>query len=105
VHAGVDWGFGGQCGSPVHAAADGEVWMAGWGGSSGNKVTISHGVVKGRALATNYHHMQRSVVSVGQHVKQGQLIGYVGTTGNSTGCHMHFETILNGAAVNPLGLL
>ena len=105
VHAGVDWGFGGQCGSPVHAAADGEVWMAGWGGSSGNKVTISHGVVKGRALATNYHHMQRIVVGVGQNVKQGQLVGYVGTTGNSTGCHMHFETILNGAAVNPLGLL
>ncbi|MBV1780429.1 peptidoglycan DD-metalloendopeptidase family protein [Paeniglutamicibacter sp. ABSL32-1] len=105
VHAGVDWGFGGQCGSPVFAAADGEVWMAGWGGSSGNKVTISHGVVKGRALATNYHHMQRVVVGVGQNVNQGQLIGYVGTTGNSTGCHMHFETIVNGAAVNPLGLL
>ena len=105
VHAGVDWGFGGQCGIPVHAAADGEVWMAGWGGSSGNKVTISHGVVKGKALATNYHHMQRVVVSAGQNVKQGQTIGYVGTTGNSTGCHMHFETIVNGSAVNPLGLL
>lgn len=105
VHAGVDWGFGGQCGSPVKASADGEVWMAGWGGSSGNKVTVSHGVVKGKALATNYHHMQRVVVNVGQHVKQGQVIGYVGTTGNSTGCHMHFETIINGAAVNPLGLL
>ena len=105
VHAGVDWGFGGQCGAPVHAAADGEVWMAGWGGSSGNKVTVSHGVVKGRALATNYHHMSRVVASVGQHVKKGQIIGYVGTTGNSTGCHMHFETVINGQAVNPLGLL
>lgn len=105
VHAGVDWGFGGQCGAPVRAAADGEVWTAGWGGSSGNKVTVSHGVVKGKALATNYHHMQSVVVSVGQRVKQGQLVGYVGTTGNSTGCHMHFETIINGAAVNPLGLL
>lgn len=105
VHAGVDWGFGGQCGTPVHAAADGEVWTAGWGGTSGNKVTISHGVVKGKALATNYHHMQRVVVSAGQNVKQGQTIGYVGTTGNSTGCHMHFETIVNGSAVNPLGLL
>ena len=79
--------------------------MAGWGGTSGNKVTISHGVVKGKALATNYHHMQRVVVSAGQNVKQGQTIGYVGTTGNSTGCHMHFETIVNGSAVNPLGLL
>ncbi|PQZ88579.1 peptidase M23 [Arthrobacter sp. MYb227] len=105
VHAGVDWGFGGQCGTPVVAAADGEVWFAGWGGSSGNKVTISHGVIRGKALATNYHHMQRIVARNGQRVKQGQVIGYVGTTGNSTGCHMHFETIVNGAAVNPLGLL
>ncbi|ASN38876.1 peptidase M23 [Arthrobacter sp. 7749] len=105
VHAGVDWGFGGQCGTPVYAAADGEVWMAGWGGTSGNKVTISHGVIGGKALATNYHHMQSIVARVGQHVTQGQVIGYVGTTGNSTGCHMHFETIVNGTAVNPLGLL
>lgn len=105
VHAGVDWGFGGQCGTPVKASADGEVWFAGWGGSSGNKVTISHGVIRGKALATNYHHMQRIVVRNGQNVQQGQVIGYVGTTGNSTGCHMHFETIVNGSAVNPLGLL
>nr|WP_210001394.1 M23 family metallopeptidase [Paeniglutamicibacter kerguelensis] len=105
VHAGVDWGFGGQCGSPVMAAADGEVWFSGWGGTSGNKVTISHGVIRGKALATNYHHMQSLNVRNGQHVKQGQIIGYVGTTGNSTGCHMHFETIVNGTAVNPLGLL
>lgn len=105
VHAGVDWGFGGQCGSPVKASADGEVWFAGWGGSSGNKVTLSHGVIRGKALATNYHHMQRVIVRNGQNVKQGQVIGYVGTTGNSTGCHMHFETIVNGSPVNPLGLL
>lgn len=105
VHAGIDWGFGGRCGEPIRAAADGEVWMAGWGGSSGNKVTVSHGVVKGKALATNYHHMSRVAARVGQSVKQGQVIGYVGTTGNSTGCHLHFETVINGQAVNPLGLL
>ncbi|WP_345473787.1 peptidoglycan DD-metalloendopeptidase family protein [Glutamicibacter ectropisis] len=105
VHAGIDWGFGGQCGAPITAAADGEVWTAGWGGTAGNKVLISHGVVNGKALATGYHHMSRVAVSVGQHVKQGQVIGYVGTTGNSTGCHLHFETIVNGTAVNPLGLL
>lgn len=105
VHAGVDWGFGGVCGTPVMAAADGEVWVAGFMGSSGNKVTLSHGVVKGKALATNYHHMSRIAVSVGQHVRQGQIIGYVGTTGNSTGCHMHFETVVNGSTVNPMGLL
>lgn len=105
VHAGLDWGFGGQCGSPIYAAASGEVWMAGWAGSAGNKVLLSHGVVNGKALATGYHHMSKVAVSVGQKVKQGQVIGYVGTTGNSTGCHLHFETVVNGTAVNPLGLL
>lgn len=105
VHAGLDWGFGGQCGSPIYAAASGEVWMAGWAGSSGNKVLLSHGVVNGKALATGYHHMSKVAVSVGQKVKQGQVIGYVGTTGNSTGCHLHFETVINGTAVNPMGLL
>jgi murein DD-endopeptidase MepM/ murein hydrolase activator NlpD len=68
-------------------------------------VVISHGVVSGSALATNYFHLTRSAVSVGQRVSQGDVIGYVGTTGNSTGCHLHFETILNGSLVNPLGLL
>ncbi|WP_345150510.1 peptidoglycan DD-metalloendopeptidase family protein [Arthrobacter ginkgonis] len=105
VHAGVDWGFGGACGSPIRAAASGEVWFAAMSATSGKKVTISHGVVNGHALATNYHHMSSYVVSVGQHVSRGQVIGYVGTTGNSTGCHLHFETILDGSAVDPLGLL
>ncbi|MET1035166.1 MAG: peptidoglycan DD-metalloendopeptidase family protein [Arthrobacter sp.] len=105
VHAGVDWGFGGACGAPIHAAASGEVWYALRSGSSGNKVTISHGVVNGHALATNYHHMSHYTVSAGQRVGKGQVIGYVGTTGNSTGCHLHFETILDGSAVDPMGLL
>ncbi|GER24030.1 metalloendopeptidase [Zafaria cholistanensis] len=105
VHAGVDWGFGGACGAPIRAAASGEVWFAAMSASSGNKVTVSHGVVNGHALATNYHHMSSYVVSPGQRVGRGQVIGYVGTTGNSTGCHLHFETILDGSAVDPLGLL
>ena len=105
VHAGVDWGFGGACGSPIRAAAAGEVWFAAMSATSGKKVTISHGVVNGHALATNYHHMSSYVVSPGQRVSRGQVIGYVGTTGNSTGCHLHFETILDGRAVDPLGLL
>ncbi|GAA3692277.1 M23 family metallopeptidase [Zhihengliuella alba] len=105
MHAGLDWGVGGACGRPVYAAADGEVWFSGWGGSSGNKVTLNHGVVRGNALATNYHHLASQAVSEGQNVERGQVIGYVGSTGNSTGCHLHFETILNGKAVNPLGLL
>ncbi|MDI3329998.1 MAG: peptidoglycan DD-metalloendopeptidase family protein [Micrococcus sp.] len=104
VHTGVD--FGGGCGIPIRAAAAGEVWNADWAvWTSGNRVVISHGVVNGRALATKYHHMTRSVVSPGQKVQRGQVIGYTGSTGNSTGCHLHFETVLDGHAVNPLGLL
>lgn len=105
LHAGVDWGFGGTCGAPVYASAAGEVWVAGWGGSSGNKVTISHGVMNGSALATNYHHLSAVNVSAGQTVQRGDIIGYVGTTGNSTGCHLHFETVFNGELVDPLTLL
>lgn len=104
VHTGMD--FGGGCGLPIRAAADGEVWNADWAvWTSGNRVVVSHGVVNGRALATKYHHLTRSIVSPGQDVKRGQVIGYTGTTGNSTGCHLHFETILDGRAVNPAGLL
>jgi murein DD-endopeptidase MepM/ murein hydrolase activator NlpD len=104
VHTGID--FGGGCGIPIKAAASGEVWNADsavW--TAGNRVVISHGVVNGRALATKYHHMTRSIVSPGQDVRRGQVIGYTGSTGNSTGCHLHFETILDGQAVDPLGLL
>ncbi|MFB9074120.1 M23 family metallopeptidase [Citricoccus parietis] len=98
--------FGGGCGLPIRASADGEVWNADWAvWTSGKRVVISHGVVNGRALATKYHHMTRYIVSPGQNVKRGQIIGYTGTTGNSTGCHLHFETILDGQAVNPAGLL
>jgi murein DD-endopeptidase MepM/ murein hydrolase activator NlpD len=104
VHTGTD--FGGGCGLPIRAAAAGEVWNADWAvWTSGNRVVLSHGVVNGRALATKYHHMTRYVVSPGQQVKKGQVIGYTGTTGNSTGCHLHFETVLDGRAVNPMGLL
>ncbi len=104
VHTGID--FGGGCGLPIRAAASGEVWNADWAvWSSGNRVIISHGVVNGRALATKYHHMTRSIVSPGQRVSRGEVIGYTGDTGNSTGCHLHFETILDGRAVNPAGLL
>ena len=66
---------------------------------------IDHGSVKGKLLATKYHHMTRYIVSPGQKVSQGEVIGYTGTTGNSTGCHLHFETLVNGTAVNPAGLL
>src|SRR6478752_3906136 len=104
MHTGID--FGATCGTPVYAAAAGTVFSAGWGNDGGgNRVKISHGVVQGNSLTTIYYHNTSVVVSVGQQVSQGQLIAYSGTTGNSTGCHSHFETWLNGEAVDPMGLL
>jgi murein DD-endopeptidase MepM/ murein hydrolase activator NlpD len=104
MHTGID--FGATCGTPVYAAAAGTVFSAGWGDDGGgNRVKISHGVVQGNSLTTIYYHNTSVTVSVGQHVDQGQLIAYSGTTGNSTGCHAHFETWLNGRAVDPMTLL
>ncbi|HET7415308.1 MAG TPA: peptidoglycan DD-metalloendopeptidase family protein [Arthrobacter sp.] len=104
MHTGLD--FGTPCGVPVYAPADGEVWYADAAiPSGGNRVVLTHGVVNGDALSTIYYHLQRSVVSPGQHVSKGQIIAYAGDTGNSTGCHLHFETILNGEAVDPLSVL
>jgi murein DD-endopeptidase MepM/ murein hydrolase activator NlpD len=104
MHTGID--FGATCGTPVYAAAAGTVFSAGWGNDGGgNRVKISHGVVQGNSLTTIYYHNTSVTVSVGQHVEQGQLIAYSGTTGNSTGCHAHFETWLNGRAVDPMNLL
>jgi murein DD-endopeptidase MepM/ murein hydrolase activator NlpD len=104
MHTGID--FGAPCGTPVYAPAAGTVFSAGWANDGGgNNVKISHGVVQGNSLTTIFYHNTSVVVSVGQQVSQGQLIAYSGTTGNSTGCHSHFETWLNGAAVDPMTLL
>ncbi|MBG6223684.1 murein DD-endopeptidase MepM/ murein hydrolase activator NlpD [Arthrobacter sp. CAN_A2] len=105
VHTGIDYGVG--CGTPLYAPAAGEVWYADSDvlPGAGNRIVLDHGVVGGNVLATNYYHLTNYVVSVGQRVSAGQLIGYTGTTGNSQGCHLHFETMLNGTLVDPLGLL
>ena len=104
MHTGID--FGAACGTPVFAPAAGTVYSAGWGNDGGgNHVKISHGVVQGNSLTTIFYHNTSVVVSAGQQVSQGQLIAYSGTTGNSTGCHSHFETWVNGKAVDPMGLL
>src|SRR5699024_10563877 len=93
-------------GLPIKAARSGTVINADSAVStSGNRVVIDHGEVNGSLLATKYHHMTRSVVSPGQSVSQGEVIGYTGTTGNSTGCHLHFETLINGQDQNPLNYL
>ncbi len=98
LHSGRD--FGAPCGTPVHAAAAGDIISAGWGGGYGNRIVIDHGLVRGVGLATTYNHLT-SISRGGGHVSRGQLIGYSGTTGTSTGCHLHFEVLENGNFVNP----
>lgn len=99
MHTGLDLGAG--CGVPIRAAGPGTVIKAGSYGGYGNATIIDHG----GGVATLYGHQSRISVSVGQEVAQGDVIGNVGTTGASTGCHLHFEVRVNGTPVNPLGYL
>lgn len=98
LHAGRD--YAGACGSPITAAAPGRVISAGWAGGYGNRIVIDHGIHRGIDLTTTYNHMSGYAVR-GGHVQRGQVIGYIGTTGLSTGCHLHFETRQDGAPVDP----
>ncbi|MCY7338612.1 MAG: M23 family metallopeptidase [Sphingomonas bacterium] len=95
MHKGID--FGVRWGSPIVASADGVVSRAGWAGGYGRQVRLAHAA----GIATSYSHMSRMVVEPGTIVRQGQLIGYVGTSGLSTGAHLHYETYRGGVAVNP----
>ena len=104
LHAGIDFAAAG--GTPIYAAASGYVQVAGWSsGGYGNYVIIYHGKMSdGNTYSTLYGHMRSVATSQGRYVKQGELIGYVGTTGNSTGNHLHLEVWQGGSkanAVNP----
>jgi len=85
-HSGLDLVV--PCGTPIHASGDGVVSFAGWNSGLGNYVEINHTI-----LSTGYGHQEKIVVHAGQLVKQGDLIGYVGSTGKSTGCHVHFQAM------------
>jgi murein DD-endopeptidase MepM/ murein hydrolase activator NlpD len=100
LHAGVDFAAAG--GAPIWAAAAGQVFKAGWNGGYGNYTCIYHGTYEGKGFATCYAHQSAILVSVGDQVSQGQVIGRVGTTGASTGNHLHFEVRLDGTPVDPL---
>ncbi|WP_024509778.1 M23 family metallopeptidase [Bradyrhizobium sp. ARR65] len=95
MHTGLD--FRAQMGDPVRATANGKVVSAGWAGGYGRMVEIDHG----NGLSTRYGHLSEINVKVGQYVKIGEVIGEVGSTGRSTGPHLHYETRIDGEAVDP----
>ena len=99
-HPGID--IANDMGTPIRATADGVVSIAGWNsGGYGNMVDIDHG----NGVMTRYGHASYVVVSAGQQVKRGQIIAYMGSTGFSTGPHVHYEVRINGQAVDPSGYL
>ena len=95
MHTGLD--LHGKTGDPVRATASGKVTTAGWSGGYGRMVEIDHG----NGLSTRYGHLSAIDVHVGQFVRTGQIIGKVGSTGRSTGPHLHYETRVRGDAVDP----
>jgi|SRR5579862_3456078 len=95
MHTGID--IRGEVGEAVHATAAGRVTIAGWDGGYGNMVEIDHG----NGLSTRYGHLSQIDVRVGNEVRSGQIVGLIGSTGRSTGPHLHYETRVDGEAVNP----
>jgi murein DD-endopeptidase MepM/ murein hydrolase activator NlpD len=95
MHKGMDFRAG--YGTPILSAASGRVVRAGWAGGYGQQVRVEHG----GCYATSYSHMSRMIVAPGQYVRQGQVVGYVGSTGLATGPHLHYELYCNGQQINP----
>jgi murein DD-endopeptidase MepM/ murein hydrolase activator NlpD len=95
MHTGID--FRGEFGEPIHATANGTVTTAGWSGGYGKMVEIDHG----NGLSTRYGHLSEIDVQIGQRIRMGQVIGRLGSTGRSTGPHLHYETRIDGEAVDP----
>ena len=88
-------------GTPILAAHSGTVIISGWNNSYGNQVLLDNGA----GLSTRYAHMTQTAVTAGEAVTAGQVIGYVGNTGDSTGNHLHFEVMQNGVRVNPMDMI
>ncbi len=102
-HTGIDFAM--ALGTPILASNSGKVIYSGWYGGYGKVVIIDHGSCTGEPTTTLYAHMLRQNVSAGQYVSQGDIIGYVGSTGYSTGPHVHFEVRINGKPQNPKNFL
>jgi murein DD-endopeptidase MepM/ murein hydrolase activator NlpD len=104
LHAGTD--LRAYCGTPILAPADGTVLYARYLDGLGNQVLINHGYSSGgSSVMTSANHLSSFAVSSGQQVSRGQVIGYSGTTGTSTACHLHFEVYINGSTVDPMSWL
>jgi len=103
LHDGTD--FGAPCGTPVRAAAGGTVIATYYNSAYGNRVIIDNGFSRGVGLGTAYNHLSADSTAVGEVVERGDIIGYVGNSGYSTGCHLHFMVYENGTAVNPMNWL
>lgn len=100
LHNGAD--IGGACGNPIYAAQSGTITKAGYSSSSGNNIRIDHGAIDGKQVETAYLHMSKLAARSGQQVNKGDVIGYVGTTGLSTACHLHLALYENGKGSDPL---
>jgi murein DD-endopeptidase MepM/ murein hydrolase activator NlpD len=103
LHAGVDIAADG--GTAIQAVEAGTVVRAGWNGGYGNYTCLGHGTHRGQGLSTCYAHQSEILVSDGQSVGRGEIIGRVGTTGASTGDHLHFEVRLDGSPTDPVPFL
>jgi murein DD-endopeptidase MepM/ murein hydrolase activator NlpD len=99
LHDGLD--IAAPCGTPVRAATDGVVVASYFNSAYGNRVILDNGLLQNVGVGTTYNHLSSFTVRAGERVSQGQLIGYVGTTGASTGCHLHFMVLENGDPVDP----
>jgi murein DD-endopeptidase MepM/ murein hydrolase activator NlpD len=103
LHDGTDFRVG--CGEPLHAAASGHVISRYYSSVYGNRLYIGVGMVNGKYITVVYNHLSGYAVGTGQNVARGQVVGYGGTTGWSTACHLHFTVLANGQAVNPMNYM
>ena len=99
LHDGDDFGAG--CGTPLRAAGSGRVLTEYYSSVWGNRLYLNVGLINGKFITVIYNHLSRYAVGTGASVSRGQTVGYVGTTGWSTGCHLHYTVLQNGSPVNP----
>lgn len=103
LHDGTDFGAG--CGTPIRAAASGTIIQQYYNAGYGNRVILNNGIKRGKSVVTTYNHLSSFARSTGSRVSRGEIIGYVGSTGYSTGCHLHWMVIADGRTTNPVGWL